>query len=75
MSGPSSMPFLTFKGDEPFHRPRGMTFSSECCRLGILIHPHHNWFLSLAHTEEIMQDTLQITEQAMRIVKEKYFNK
>ena len=72
VSGPSSMPFLTFKGDTPFERPRGMTFSAECCRLGVLVHPHHNWFLSLAHTEEVVKDTLKITEQAMRVVKENY---
>ena len=72
VSGPSSMPYLTFKGDKPFERPRGMTFSSECCRLGVLIHPHHNWFLSLAHSEEVINDTLQVTRQAMIAVRDKY---
>ena len=64
-----------FQGDEPFQRPRSMTFSSECCRLGILIHPHHNWFLSLAHTEDVIKDTLEVTKQAMKVVKQNFGNK
>jgi glutamate-1-semialdehyde 2,1-aminomutase len=64
-----------FQGDEPFQRPRGMTFSSECCRLGILIHPHHNWFLSLVHTEDVIKDTFEVTKQAMQVVKQNFGNK
>ena len=33
VSGPPTMPFLTFGEDEPFARPRAMTFCEAACRL------------------------------------------
>jgi len=65
VTGPPSMPFLSFDEDQPMSRARGELFTAECARLGVLVHPHHNWFLSLAHTEQVVQDTLAVTKQAL----------
>jgi len=69
VSGPPTMPFLTFGGDEPYDRPRAMTFCEAACSHGVLLHPHHNWFLSLAHTSLEVEQVLRATEKAMEEVK------
>ena len=69
VSGPDTMPFVTFDGDVPFDRPRAMTFCKECCMGGVLVHPHHNWFLCSEHTSDIIENTLLVTKKAMKTVK------
>jgi glutamate-1-semialdehyde 2,1-aminomutase len=66
-SGPSAIPFLTFAADGgKFTRSR--LFCTECCRRGVYFHPHHNWFLSAAHTEEDIRRTLEVTDEAFAAV-------
>lgn len=47
-SGPPAMPFMTFQGDPGFEKAR--FFCGEAARRGVLLHPHHNWFVSAALT-------------------------
>jgi glutamate-1-semialdehyde 2,1-aminomutase len=70
-SGPPAIPFLTFTADEGrFARSR--VFSAECCRRGVYFHPHHNWFLSAAHTDEDIRFTLAATDEAFGEVRRQF---
>lgn len=44
-------------------------FFSEVTQRGVLFHPNHNWFLSLAHTEQDVSETLEISEESLKIAK------
>jgi glutamate-1-semialdehyde 2,1-aminomutase len=69
-SGPPAIPFTTFVGDQGFERSR--VFAGECARRGVFVHPHHNWFLSAAHTEDDVDEALDVTEMAFKAVKEQF---
>jgi glutamate-1-semialdehyde 2,1-aminomutase len=70
-TGPPAIPFMTFDADKgTFQRSR--VFCSECCRRGVFLHPHHNWFLSAAHREGDIDQALAVTEVAFRVVKERF---
>ena len=34
--------------------------------------PHHNWFLSAAHTMEDIHKTLEVADKGFRMVKERF---
>ena len=40
-------------------------FSEAMARRGVLLHPTHNWFLSLAHTPADIDETLERAEAAL----------
>jgi glutamate-1-semialdehyde 2,1-aminomutase len=70
-SGPPAIPFLTFVADEgKFARSR--IFCAEACRGGIYLHPHHNWFLSAAFTNEDIGRTLEVTDGAFAKVRQQF---
>lgn len=46
-------------------------FFSETTKRGILFHPNHNWFLSLAHTQEDVDKTLEVCKKSLKIAKRK----
>ncbi|MGQ9572481.1 MAG: aspartate aminotransferase family protein [Dehalococcoidia bacterium] len=70
-TGPPAIPFMTFDADQgTFQRSR--VFCGECARRGVFLHPHHNWFLSAAHTEADIDEALAVTEVAFKIVKERF---
>ena len=39
-----------------------------CIAHGVYLHPHHNWFLSAAHTEADVGRVLEVTEEAFHEV-------
>jgi glutamate-1-semialdehyde 2,1-aminomutase len=49
ITGPAAIPFLTFDEDPDLYL--NQRFGAAMARRGVFLHPHHNWFLSLAHTE------------------------
>jgi glutamate-1-semialdehyde 2,1-aminomutase len=65
-TGPSQMPQVLFDDDADF--AKGFRFTSEALRRGVYLHPKHNMFLSLAHTEDDIDRALEATEEAMRVV-------
>lgn len=69
-TGPVQVPFMSFEADENFER--GNLFSSEAVKRGAYLHPWHNWFLSAAHTEQDIKETLEITDIAFQKVREVY---
>ena len=62
VSGVPSMPFLRLTDDEStmLHQ----RFCATCTRRGAYFTSHHNWFMSCAHTDEDLQRTLEIVEDA-----------
>jgi len=67
ITGAPSMPFLSTAGDKGlmFHQ----RLCGECTRRGALFSSHHNWFLSTAHTEQDIQRTWDIVDDAFRALK------
>jgi glutamate-1-semialdehyde 2,1-aminomutase len=61
-SGPPAIPFMSFVG----------VFCGECARRGVFFHPHHNWFMSAAHSEKDIDEALDVTEAAFKVVKKQY---
>lgn len=70
ITGPPSIPFMTFKNEDNF--VRSQLFCSECTKRGVFLHPHHNWFISCAHTEKDIKETLETADAAFKVVKKKF---
>ena len=68
VTGPPAMPLLTFTGDEPGRRPRGERFSTECAQRGLLLHPHHNWFLGAAHSDQVGRTPTQTLSELVQYI-------
>jgi glutamate-1-semialdehyde 2,1-aminomutase len=69
-TGPATMPYLTFAGDTEWERMQ--LFSRACLTAGLYVHPRHNWFLSAAHTEEVIDEALLATDHAFSAVAKRY---
>jgi glutamate-1-semialdehyde 2,1-aminomutase len=65
-SGPPQMPTLLFDGDTNWEK--GSRFTVEALRHGAYLHPKHNMFFSLAHTERDVDLVLEATEKAFEAV-------
>jgi glutamate-1-semialdehyde 2,1-aminomutase len=63
MTGPPSMPYPWFEGDETLFKIQ--TFCQLCAEEGIYFHPHHNWFLSNAHDAESIEQAIAIADKAL----------
>jgi glutamate-1-semialdehyde 2,1-aminomutase len=63
MSGPPSIPFMTFRADEG-NFERSLTFAAAWARAGVFVHPFHNWFLSAAHSDADIDEALKAAELA-----------
>ena len=51
-------------------RRRVELFSATAARHGAYLHPWHNWFLSAAHSEVDIRETLATTEIAFKAVRD-----
>jgi glutamate-1-semialdehyde aminotransferase len=59
------MPFLRFEHDDAGENERLKTrFYAEMIARGFLLHPRHLWFISAAHTDEIIDRTLDAADAA-----------
>lgn len=63
-SGPVEMPLLQFENDPDFRTARG--WAGLAARHGVYLHPTHNWFLSAAHTPDVVDEILDRTDRAFR---------
>jgi len=68
-SGTPGLPFMHFKDDPDYFLQQ--TFCAEVTRRGSFFHPHHNWFISTAHEDKDIQETLNHAEAALRAIKNK----
>jgi glutamate-1-semialdehyde 2,1-aminomutase len=62
LTGPVQMPMLTLD-DDPDHT-KAFAFTDAAARRGVLLHPWHNMFLSTAHTVEVVDEALALTDAA-----------
>ena len=62
-SGEPAMPYVRVADDASFKRQQKLCAAA--VQEGLFLHPHHNWFLSAAHTEEIIEESLQSFERAL----------
>ncbi len=68
VTGHPAMPYIKFADDPALEKMR--LFCGEAAKRGIFFHPHHNWFVSSALTDEDMSKTLDATEQCFKVVSE-----
>ena len=66
-TGPVQMPLLTFADDRDFAKAN--VFTAEAARRGVYLHPWHNWFLSVAHTDADIDQALLATDDAFAAVR------
>ena len=68
MSGTPGLPFMHFRDDpDLFLQQR---FCAAVTRRGSFFHPHHNWFISAAHTDQDIDETLNHAEAALKEIKD-----
>ncbi|MDF1568506.1 MAG: aminotransferase class III-fold pyridoxal phosphate-dependent enzyme [Spirochaetaceae bacterium] len=67
MTGPPAIPFMTFADDPDLWH--NQEFSARMAAKGVYMHPHHNWFLSYAHKEPDVDETLEKAAEAFMEVK------
>lgn len=60
VTGVPAIPFMTFKDDPDLFL--GQTFCARMARRGIYFHPHHNWFISYAHKEADIDQTIETAQ-------------
>ena len=68
VSGAPSMPYLRITDDASLMLHQ--QWCAECTRRGAYLTSHHNWFVSTAHTDEAIQRTLEIADDAFKAVKQ-----
>jgi glutamate-1-semialdehyde 2,1-aminomutase len=61
-TGPVTMPYVTFDGD--VDHVIASVFATVCLRDGLYLHPRHNWFLSSAHDDDVIDKALAATAAA-----------
>ncbi len=69
-SGPVQMPLILFDDDPGFEK--GFAFTAEALHHGVYLHPKHNMFLSLAHSEADIAQALRATEAGLRAVRQRF---
>jgi len=62
MTGPPSMPYPWFEGDENLFLIQ--KFCQLASKQGLYFHPHHNWFISDAHDQESLKKSLELAGRA-----------
>ncbi|WAP67613.1 aminotransferase class III-fold pyridoxal phosphate-dependent enzyme [Jiella pelagia] len=62
ISGPPAMPMVLFKDDA--ERLLGEAFCQEALARGVYLNHRHNMFLSLAHTDAVIDEALEATDAA-----------
>ncbi|MBN2627567.1 MAG: aminotransferase class III-fold pyridoxal phosphate-dependent enzyme [Spirochaetales bacterium] len=67
LSGPDSIPYMNFDEDPDLFL--NQKFSAAMAAKGVYLHPHHNWFLSLAHKDSDIDETLEKAAEAFREIR------
>ncbi len=67
-TGHPVMPFMRFENDADFSVNR--LFCGEAARRGVFLHPHHNWFVCLGHSQADIDRTVEVAGECFKIVKE-----
>jgi len=68
--GVPPLPMIKFTDkDKKTRETLKVAFFSETTKRGVLLHPNHCWFLSLAHTEQDVNKTLRVSRESLKIAK------
>ncbi|MDX2454943.1 aminotransferase class III-fold pyridoxal phosphate-dependent enzyme, partial [Desulfosarcina sp.] len=70
VTGEPSMPYLRITNDPSLMLHQD--WCAECTKRGAFFTSHHNWFISTAHTAADLDRTLEIADEAFKVIKEKY---
>jgi glutamate-1-semialdehyde 2,1-aminomutase len=62
-SGPPAVPYVSFVEDRSLRRQQ--RFCAEVTHRGAFLHPHHNWFMSAAHTDQDIAATVMMADEAL----------
>ena len=62
MTGPPSMPYPWFNGDDNLFLIQ--KFCEYASQEGLFFHPYHNWFISNAHTQDTLLDAMERSREA-----------
>ena len=62
--GVPPLPYILFKNEKLKKQ-----FYIETTKRGVLLHPNHCWFLSLGHTEEDLEKTLDVSRESLKASK------
>jgi glutamate-1-semialdehyde 2,1-aminomutase len=66
-TGHPTMPYLTFAADSDYERMN--VFARACLDAHLYLHPRHNWFVSAAHTDDVVDAALAATDHAFSAVR------
>ena len=69
ITGHPAMPYMVFKGEDGMEKNR--FFCGEAAKRGIFLHPHHNWFVSAALSEEDLKKTFDVTDLCFKLTADK----
>ena len=70
--GVPPQPMIRFEDSETATQRRLINiFFAETTKRGVLLHPNHCWFLSMAHTDADADKTLDVSRESIRIAKDK----
>ena len=69
-TGPDVMPYMTFVGDS--QRQMLSMFATEALHNGVYLHPRHNWFMSCALDDSVVDRALAGTEFAFAMVAKQF---
>ena len=68
--GVPPLPMIKFRDkNEKIREKLKVVLFSETTKRGVLLHPNHCWFLSLAHTEQDVNKTLEAFRESLKIAK------
>ncbi len=65
ISGPPALPYMTFDNDPDLYHMQ--VFCREMIGRGIFLHPHHNWFICAAHTDEDIDMAVSMADEAFGV--------
>jgi glutamate-1-semialdehyde 2,1-aminomutase len=68
-TGPAPIPYVRFEDPDDFYLRQ--KWCAEVSKRGSFFHPHHNWFLSTAHTAKDIATTLNHADDAFKVIKKK----
>jgi glutamate-1-semialdehyde 2,1-aminomutase len=64
-AGPPGLTYMAFEGDPHFYLMQ--RFSAEMMARGVFLHPYHHMFITAAHTDGDIDQTLEAAEDALEI--------
>jgi len=68
VTGPPAIPYMRFAEDPNLFL--NQRFCGEMTRRGVYLHPHHNWFISYAHSEADIEETLEKADLVFDLVRQ-----